>query len=73
MNVFEELNIAPTGGDVMAVVYWPCAHRWPKRWWHRLRGQGTHRVVIDTMTAVSGNELTLRWDSTGHFVIEEEE
>lgn len=62
-------DFAPNGGDVMAIVYWPCTHRWPKRWWHRLRGQGTHVVVTDTTHATTGNELTIKWDAKGRFEV----
>ena len=65
----SSLNVAPTGGDVMAIIYWPCNHRWPKRWWHRLRGEGTHRIVTDSWTAVSGNELTVEWDAQGRMKV----
>jgi hypothetical protein len=67
------MDITPNGGVVSAVVYWPCNHRWPVRWLHRLRGNGTHLVYLDTLPAVSGNEMTFRWDAAGHLTIEDDE
>lgn len=62
------------GGAVSAVIYWPCAHRRPLRWWHRLRGQGTHLVYLDHLAPdpdVSDNSLTLTWDPTGRFRVDD--
>lgn len=65
-----EMLVAPNGGDISLSIEVPCSHSLWRRLWDVIRGREHPRFhlveVGNTLTAVTGDTMTVEWDAAGN-------